>query len=77
VQQQLSPLLTAMMARLAADVVGVPTIIIAGTDADAANLITSDSDERDREFSTGEKNNDGMYAYSRLNSKASTAGIRR
>ena len=48
-------------ARLAADVMGVPTIIIARTDADAANLITSDSDERDREFITGEKTSDGFF----------------
>ena len=38
-------------ARLAADVMGVPTIIIARTDAEAANLITSDIDERDQGFS--------------------------
>ena len=37
-------------ARLAADVCGVPTVLIARTDADAANLITSDSDDRDHGF---------------------------
>ncbi len=37
-------------ARLAADVLGVPTLVIARTDADSANLLTSDSDERDRRF---------------------------
>ena len=42
-------------ARLAADVCGVPTVLIARTDADAANLITSDSDERDQSFITGER----------------------
>jgi isocitrate lyase len=41
-------------ARLAADVCGVPTILIARTDANGAKLLTSDCDERDREFLTGE-----------------------
>ncbi len=48
-------------ARLAADVLGVPTVLIARTDADAANLITSDSDERDRPFITGERTTEGFY----------------
>ena len=48
-------------ARLAADVMGVPTILIARTDADAANLITSDVDERDREFITGERTTEGFF----------------
>ncbi len=48
-------------ARLAADVCGVPTVLIARTDADAANLITSDSDERDREFITGERTPEGFF----------------
>jgi len=48
-------------ARLAADVCGVPTVLIARTDADAANLITSDSDERDRPFITGERTPEGFY----------------
>jgi len=48
-------------ARLAADVMGVPTCIIARTDADAANLITSDVDERDRKFITGERTVEGFY----------------
>jgi len=48
-------------ARLAADVCGVPTILIARTDADAANLITSDSDERDHAFVTGERTTEGFY----------------
>src|SRR5712675_2000182 len=42
-------------ARLAADVMGVPTLIMARTDADSANLLTSDIDPRDREFLTGER----------------------
>ena len=48
-------------ARLAADVLGLPTILIARTDADAANLITSDADRRDRPFLTGERSTEGFY----------------
>lgn len=48
-------------ARLAADVMGVPTIIIARTDANAANLITSDVDKYDREFLTGERTPEGFF----------------
>ncbi len=48
-------------ARLAADVCGVPTIVMARTDAESAKLITSDVDERDREFITGERTAEGFY----------------
>lgn len=48
-------------ARLAADVLDVPTIIIARTDADAADLITSDIDPRDQEFITGERTPEGFF----------------
>jgi isocitrate lyase len=48
-------------ARLAADVLDIPTIVIARTDADAANLLTSDVDERDRKFITGERSAEGFY----------------
>jgi isocitrate lyase len=48
-------------ARLAADVVGVPTIIIARTDSLGANLLTSDVDPRDAEFTTGERSPEGFY----------------
>lgn len=48
-------------ARLAADVAGVPTLVIARTDAEAGNLITSDVDENDRPFLTGEKTVEGFY----------------
>ncbi|HWZ83389.1 MAG TPA: isocitrate lyase [Terriglobales bacterium] len=48
-------------ARLAADVMGVPTLIMARTDADSAHLITSDVDPRDREFLTGERTIEGFY----------------
>ncbi len=48
-------------ARLAADVSGVPSLIIARTDAHAAALITSDVDERDQEFTTGERTAEGFF----------------
>jgi isocitrate lyase len=48
-------------ARLAADVAGVPSVIIARTDALAANLLTSDHDERDRPFLTGERTAEGFF----------------
>lgn len=48
-------------ARLSSDVLGVPTIIIARTDANAAGLLTSDIDERDHEFLTRERTNEGFY----------------
>jgi len=48
-------------ARLAADVMGVPTLIMARTDADSATLITSDVDPRDREFLTGERTTEGFF----------------
>jgi len=48
-------------ARLAADVMGVPTLIIARTDAEAAQLITSDIDEQDAPFITGDRTEEGFY----------------
>jgi len=48
-------------ARLAADVMGVPTIIVARTDADAANLLTSDIDPRDQVFLTGKRSSEGFF----------------
>ena len=48
-------------ARLAADVLGVPTVLLARTDADAANLITSNTDERDLPFITGERTAEGFF----------------
>jgi isocitrate lyase len=48
-------------ARLAADVSGVPTILVARTDAESAKLITSDVDERDRQFLTGERTSEGFF----------------
>ncbi|GGR36358.1 isocitrate lyase [Deinococcus ruber] len=48
-------------ARLAADVSGVPTVLIARTDADAANLLTADIDDNDRPFLTGERTPEGFF----------------
>ena len=48
-------------ARLAADVLGVPSLVIARTDANAATLLTSDVDERDQRFTTGERTAEGFY----------------
>ncbi|MFN9708703.1 MAG: isocitrate lyase [Burkholderiales bacterium] len=48
-------------ARLAADVMGVPTLLVARTDAEAADLITSDIDDNDQSFTTGERTVEGFY----------------
>ena len=52
---------TLVAARLAADVLDVPTVLIARTDADSASLLTSDVDERDRPFITGERTPEGYF----------------
>jgi len=52
---------TLTAARLAADVCGVPSLIVARTDAGSATLMTSDVDERDTEFLTGDRTNEGFY----------------
>lgn len=48
-------------ARLASDVCGVPTVVVARTDADAADLLTSDIDERDQKFVTGNRTTEGFF----------------
>ena len=48
-------------ARLAADVMGVPTLLVARTDANAADLITSDIDPYDHPFITGERTSEGFF----------------
>jgi isocitrate lyase len=48
-------------ARLAADVMGVPTVLLARTDAEAADLVTSDVDDNDKPFITGERTAEGFY----------------
>jgi isocitrate lyase len=52
---------TLVAARLAADVLDVPTVLVARTDALSATLLTSDVDERDREFATGERTPEGFF----------------
>ncbi len=52
---------TLVAARLAADVLDVPTLLVARTDALSATLLTSDVDERDREFCTGERTSEGFF----------------
>ena len=48
-------------ARLAADLMGVPTLLFARTDAEAANLVTSDVDDNDKPFLTGERTSEGFF----------------
>lgn len=48
-------------ARLASDILGVPTVLFARTDAEAANLLTSDVDDNDKPFCTGERTAEGYY----------------
>jgi isocitrate lyase len=50
-----------LAARLAADVMGVPTVVLARTDAEAATLLTSDVDPNDKPFLTGERTSEGFY----------------
>jgi len=50
-----------MAARLAADVAGVPMVLVARTDSDSAKLLTSDFDERDKPFLTGERTEEGFF----------------
>lgn len=50
-------------ARLAADVCGVPTVLIARTDAHSANLLTADVDERDRPFLAGQRTPEGFHTF--------------
>ena len=52
---------TLVAARLAADVLDVPTVLVARTDADSARLLTSDIDERDQPFLTGERSPEGFF----------------
>jgi len=52
---------TLVAARLAADVADVPTVLIARTDADSASLLTSDIDEDDKAFCTGERTPEGFF----------------
>ncbi len=62
-------------ARLAADVLGVPTLILARTDAEAANLLTSDFDDRDKPFLTGERTSEGFYRVKNGTEQAISRGV--
>jgi len=62
-------------ARLAADVLGVPTILLARTDAEAADMVTSDVDENDRPFLTGERTSEGFYKTRKGFDQALSRGI--
>ena len=62
-------------ARFAADVMGVPTIVLARTDAEAANLLTSDVDANDKPFLTGERTAEGFYRVNNGLEQAISRGI--
>jgi isocitrate lyase len=62
-------------ARLAADVMGVPTLLLARTDAEAADLVTSDVDENDKPFLTGERTSEGFYKSRKGFDQALSRGI--
>jgi isocitrate lyase len=62
-------------ARLAADVMGVPTVILARTDAEAADLLTSDVDENDKPFLTGERTAEGFYKTKKGVAQAISRGL--
>jgi len=62
-------------ARLAADVCGVPTLLLARTDSEAANLLTSDVDPNDQPFLTGERTNEGFYCVKNGLEQAISRGV--
>ncbi len=62
-------------ARLAADVMNVPTIVLARTDAEAANLVTSDFDDNDKPFLTGERTQEGFYRVNNGLEQAISRGV--
>lgn len=62
-------------ARLAADVMGVPTLILARTDAEAANLLTSDVDANDQPFVTGERTSEGFFVVKNGLEQAISRGV--
>jgi isocitrate lyase len=62
-------------ARLAADIMGVPTLLFARTDAEAANLLTSDVDENDKPFLTGERTAEGFYRVRNGFDQAASRGL--
>jgi len=62
-------------ARLAADVMGVPTVLLARTDAEAADIVTSDVDDNDKPFITGERTSEGFYKTKKGFEQALSRGI--
>jgi len=62
-------------ARLAADILGVPTLVIARTDANGSGLLTSDVDERDRPFITGERTPEGFFQVKKGLAQAISRGL--
>jgi isocitrate lyase len=62
-------------ARLAADVMGVPTVLLARTDAEAADIVTTDVDENDKPFLTGERTSEGFYRTKKGFEQALSRGI--
>jgi isocitrate lyase len=62
-------------ARLAADVLGVPTVLLARTDAEAADIVTTDVDENDKPFLTGERTSEGFYKTRKGFDQALSRGI--
>jgi isocitrate lyase len=62
-------------ARLAADVMGVPTVLLARTDAEAANLLTSDVDDNDKPFLTGARTSEGFYVVKNGLEQAISRGV--
>ncbi|HEX4764035.1 MAG TPA: isocitrate lyase [Usitatibacter sp.] len=64
-----------LAARLAADVLGVPTLLLARTDAEAADMVTSDVDENDQPFLTGERTSEGFYKTRKGFDQALSRGI--
>jgi len=62
-------------ARLAADVMGVPTVLLARTDAEAADIVTSDVDDNDKPFITGERTSEGFYKTNKGFEQALSRGL--
>ncbi|MGD2173148.1 MAG: isocitrate lyase [Gammaproteobacteria bacterium] len=62
-------------ARLAADVMGVPTVLLARTDAEAASLLTSDVDDNDKPFLTGQRTSEGFYCVKNGLEQAISRGV--
>jgi len=62
-------------ARLAADVLGVPTVLLARTDAEAADIVTTDVDENDKPFLTGERTSEGFYRTTKGFDQALSRGL--